>query len=82
MGHREHYGQLLQHYLRPTITDIQCQKDTNGVAHNCAHQALRQFLTQPIFCLSLAHSSIGCPTIAVLQNSTSQDYVIHDVLCN
>jgi hypothetical protein len=58
------------------------KRDINGVAHNCAHQALRQCLTQPIFCLSSAHSSIGCLTIAVLQNFTSQDYVINVVLCN
>jgi hypothetical protein len=57
------------------------RRDLNGVAHNCAHQVLRQDLRQPIFsCVCSAHAT--CPAISILQNSVRQDFVIHVVLYN
>jgi ribonuclease HI len=59
------------------------RRDLNFVAHNCAHQVLRQDLSQPIYsCVRSAHANSPCPAISVLQNLVCQDFVIHAVLCN
>lgn len=58
------------------------KRDLNGVAHDCAHQAIRRDLNQPIFsCICSAHSSPTCPAISTLKNFSSQDFVINAVLC-
>ena len=58
------------------------KRDLNGVAHNCAHQAIRQDLSQPIFsCICSAHTPLSCPVISTVQNSYVQDFVINAVLC-
>jgi ribonuclease HI len=59
------------------------RRDLNFVAHNCAHQVLRQDLSQPIYsCVCSAHANSPCPAISILQNLVCQDFVIHAVLCN
>ena len=58
------------------------KRDLNGVAHNCAHQALRRSLDQPIYsCVTLAHTPDQCPVISAIKNINLQDFVIHAVLC-
>ena len=58
------------------------KRDLNGVAHNCAHQALRQSLSQPIFsCSCSAHNRDNCPVILACQNLHFQGIVIHVVQC-
>lgn len=59
------------------------KRDLNRVAHDCAHQALRRSLKQPIYsCVCSTHSSGHCPVISVLQSVNLQGFVIHAVLCN
>jgi hypothetical protein len=54
------------------------KRDINGVAHNCAHQALRQNLSQPIFsCSSSAHRSVDCPFLHAVQQMQMSNLVIH-----
>ena len=58
------------------------KRDQNGVAHNCAHQALRRSLQQPIFtCISSAHETGRCPVLSLLNSASFQGFVIHAVLC-
>ena len=69
---RQHIAQykLVSQELDPKIYHI--KRDLNGVAHNCAHQALRQSQSGPIFsCSNSAHVYGDCP-IAIL----------HDVNCS
>jgi ribonuclease HI len=66
--------------LAPQVFHI--KRDLNGVAHDCAHQVLRQSLSQPIFsCICPAHSSPTCPAISTLENFVCQDFVINAVWC-
>jgi hypothetical protein len=37
------------------------KRDLNGVAQNCAHQAVRQSLSRPIFSCSCSHRNNPCP---------------------
>jgi hypothetical protein len=58
------------------------KRDINGVAHNCAHQALRQTLSQPIFsCSSSAHRFVDCPIIYAVQQMQTSKLVLHVVHC-
>jgi ribonuclease HI len=55
----------------------------NGVAHDCAQQAIRRPMSLSIFtCLNSAHRAIGsCPFALSFQNFQIQGYVLFDVLC-
>jgi hypothetical protein len=58
------------------------KRDINGIAHNCAHQAIRQALSSPIFsCSNSSHRNSLCPISSIFQSLSSQGYVIHDVHC-
>ena len=58
------------------------KRDLNGVAHNCAHQALRQSLSQPIFsCSCSAHRNQTCPILSAVQQVHITGLVIHGVNC-
>jgi hypothetical protein len=58
------------------------KRDINGVAHNCAHQAIRQALSSPIFsCSNSSHRNSLCPVSSIFQSLCSQGYVIHAVHC-
>ena len=68
---------------RSSIEVYHIKRDLNGVAHDCAHQALRRSLDQPIYsCVCSAHSLGSCPVISVLQCVNLQGIVIQAVLCN
>jgi hypothetical protein len=58
-------------------------RNLNGVAHDCAQQAIRRPMSLPIFtCLNSAHRCIGsCPFALSFQNFEFQGYVLLDVLC-
>lgn len=59
------------------------KRDLNGVAHNCATQAIRQDVSWPIFsCSNSAHTRIGsCPTVSTLKTFCSPGIVILAVHC-
>jgi hypothetical protein len=67
--------------LFPKIYHI--KRSLNGVAHDCAKQALRRPQSLPIFsCLNSAHRSVGICLVALsLQNIDLQGFVLLDVLC-
>jgi hypothetical protein len=57
-------------------------RELNGVAHNCAHQALRQSLSQPIYsCSCSSHRNQNCPIIFAVQQIKFTDVVLHAVNC-
>ena len=67
--------------MEPRIYHI--SREINGVAHNCAHQALRNSQASPDFrCINKLHGHLQCPVVATLQALSSQDFVIHCVLCS
>jgi hypothetical protein len=58
------------------------KRNINGVTHNCAHQAIRQSQSLPIFsCSSSAHRQGNCPIALALQNFYLQGIVMHAVNC-
>jgi hypothetical protein len=61
---RRHIAEFIT-FTKSSITSAyQIKIDLNGVAHNCAHQALRQSPSQPIFsCLNSAHKSLTYPIL-------------------
>jgi hypothetical protein len=57
-------------------------RDINGVAHNCAHQVIRQSLSRPIFSWSNStHRASCCPIVYAVQQLQYQELVIHAVHC-
>ena len=67
--------------LEPKIYHI--KRDLNGVAHNCAHQALRQSKSGPTFsCSNSAHVYGNCPVALALKNLNLQGIVLHVVNCS
>jgi ribonuclease HI len=79
---RETFAEILNSMLKTNSQVFHIKRDLNGVAHNCAHQVLRQSLDEPIFrCVCSAHSSPSYHAISILQNVSWQDYVIQAVLC-
>jgi ribonuclease HI len=67
--------------LQPMIYHI--TRDLNGVAHNCAQQAIRSSPSGPIFsCISPAHRNMLCPIALALQNSILQGFVLNVVACS
>ena len=70
----------LLHPLQASVRHI--SRNTNRIAHNCAHQALRSLNSHPILsCRNLAHSSISCPVLQAFSSINRQDIVILSVLC-
>jgi ribonuclease HI len=67
--------------LHPKIYHI--KRNLNGVAHDCAQQAIRRPLSLPIFtCQNSAHRCVGtCPFALSFQNLDLQGFVLLDVLC-
>uniref|UniRef100_A0ACD5U6V3 Uncharacterized protein n=1 Tax=Avena sativa TaxID=4498 RepID=A0ACD5U6V3_AVESA len=58
------------------------KRDINGVAHNYAHQAIRQNQSRPIFsCSNSAHTHDNCPIVLAVQNLNSHGIVLHAVQC-
>jgi hypothetical protein len=58
------------------------KREINGVAHNCAHQAIRQTQSVPTYsCSNSAHPPGNCPVISSLQNTSLRDIVLYDVNC-
>jgi hypothetical protein len=59
------------------------KRNLNGVAHDCAQQAIRHTQSLPIFsCSNSAHNMLGnCPIASSLQNFFSQEIVLHAVNC-
>jgi hypothetical protein len=53
-----------QLYIKPLDTTVyHINRDLNGIAHNCAHQAVRQSVSQPILsCSSSPHSNAATRT--------------------
>jgi hypothetical protein len=58
-------------------------RNLNGIAHDCAKQAIRQDKSLPIFsCSNSAHSRIGnCPIASILSQIHLQGIVLHAVNC-
>jgi hypothetical protein len=67
--------------LLPKIYHI--KGSLNGVAHDCAKQALRRSQSLSIFsCLNSAHRCVDiCPVALSLQNIDIQGFVLLDVQC-
>jgi ribonuclease HI len=79
---RETLAKILTSTAKIQAKVYHVKRDINGVAHNCAHQVLRNTLRSPILsCASSAHATPLCPVISVLRNSEWQDFVLHDVYC-
>jgi ribonuclease HI len=79
---RSHIADYLQVTQSLDAAVFHIKRDFNGVAHNCAHQAIRQSLSSPIFsCSNSAHRNSLCPNISMLQSFPIQGYVIHAVQC-
>jgi ribonuclease HI len=58
------------------------KRDMNRVAHDCSQQAIRQSLSEPIFCCSSsAHLSSTCPLLLAFQNLHLQGIVLNVVYC-
>jgi hypothetical protein len=58
------------------------KRDINGVAHNCAHQAIRQNQSMPIYsCINSTHRNSNCPIIDAVKQINSENLVIHAVNC-
>ena len=56
-------------------------RNTNGIAHNCAHQVLNSRV-EPVFsCSRSSHANVPCPFLQSLLNFQVQGYVIHAVHC-
>jgi hypothetical protein len=73
----------IANYSRGLQTQVyHIKRNINGVAHNCAHQAIRQSQSMPIFsCSSSAHRQGNCPIALALQNFYLQGIVMHAVNC-
>jgi hypothetical protein len=79
---RRHIADYMQFAKTATSKVYHIKRDLNGVAHNCAHQALRQSLSQPIFsCSNSAHRDLPCPIHTAVQQLQSHNAVIHAVYC-
>uniref|UniRef100_A0ACD5YZR5 Uncharacterized protein n=1 Tax=Avena sativa TaxID=4498 RepID=A0ACD5YZR5_AVESA len=62
--------------LQSTIYHV--KRDLNGVAHDCARQAIRQSQSRPIFsCSNSAHGHGNCPIVLATQNII----LLHAVHC-
>jgi hypothetical protein len=58
------------------------KRDLNGVAHDCAQQALKTIVSEPIFrCNSSTHSNSLCPISDALISADIQGYVLYSVYC-
>jgi hypothetical protein len=58
------------------------KRDINGVAHNCAHQAIKQDVSTPIYsCTNSTHRIFSCPLFSAVKQMQSQDLVIRAVNC-
>lgn len=56
-------------------------RNTNGIAHNCAHQVLNSGV-EPVFsCSRSSHGNVPFPFLQSLLNFQVQGYVIHAVHC-
>jgi hypothetical protein len=63
IAHYKRRSRNLQHKI------YHIKRDINGVAHNCAHQALRQSLSMPTYsCSNSAHVRDNCPLLLAFQN--------------
>ena len=70
---RDDLANLFMLNSRSSAQVFHIRRDLNGVAHNCAHQALRHCHKQPIFsCVNLAHQTGHCPVLSVLNSSLLQ----------
>ena len=68
------------HPLQATVCHI--SRNSNRIAHNCAHQALRSVDSHPtLLCRNLAHSNMTCPVLSYFTNLNQQGIVIISVLC-
>jgi hypothetical protein len=68
-------------HLQASIYHV--KRDLNGVAHDCAHQALETKVSEPIFrCNCSAHRSSLCPICADLHYADITGYVMHSVFCH
>ena len=57
-------------------------REINRIAHKCAQQARRSTRSEPIFrCLSSAHTSDTCPTIAAVSNLQLSGIVLNVIYC-
>ena len=58
-------------------------RDLNGIAHDCAKQAIRKDKSLPIFtCSNSAHSRVdNCPIASTLSQFHYQGIVLHAVNC-
>jgi hypothetical protein len=58
------------------------KRDLNSVAHNCAHKALTQSVSMPIYsCTSSAHRDFKCPILLAIQQMQFTGFVIQAVNC-
>jgi hypothetical protein len=79
---RSAFADFLDATSQSSLQVFHIKRDLNRVAHNCAKQALRRCLEQPIFCCSSAHVASQCPVISVLQSAMLQGFVLNVVFCN
>jgi hypothetical protein len=66
--------------LQPKIYHV--KRNLNGVAHDCAKQAIRQSQSMSIYsCTNSSHALGRCPVALAIQNLMLQGTVLHAVNC-
>jgi ribonuclease HI len=79
---RRYIAEYIQFSDSSTTATYHIKRDLNGVAHNCARQALGHNLSQPTYiCTSSAHRNFLCPVFYAVQKMNTRNVVIHAVNC-
>uniref|UniRef100_A0ACD5TJS8 Uncharacterized protein n=1 Tax=Avena sativa TaxID=4498 RepID=A0ACD5TJS8_AVESA len=79
---REHIAQYQKASRDLQSTIYHVKRDLNGVAHDGAHQAIRQSQSRPTFsCSNSAHVHGNCPIVLVTQHFIFEGFVLHVVHC-
>ena len=79
---RDHLASFLQNSAQLHAAIFHVKRDLNGVANNCAHQALEIGASEPIFrCNCSAHRNSLCPVYVALQSLNASGCVLHSVYC-
>ncbi|SPT17811.1 unnamed protein product [Triticum aestivum] len=78
---RQPISEFFQDTSQFSFTVYHISRNTNGIAHNCAHKVLNSRV-EPVFnCTHSAHTNGSCPVLLSFLNFQIQGYVIHVVHC-
>jgi hypothetical protein len=79
---RSQIAEYSQLFKSSSVAIYHVKRELNEIAHNCAHQALRQALSQPIYsCTSSTYGNFNCPILSAVQRIQFPGLVIHAVNC-